>query len=367
MRRIYTAASSYLAIVNMAFSLLLPAISLAEDNMSNANTLQQQLQFMDQMRAQQATGGQPEINQSIMAPPSNMPRQGPPTQAQPPQNMPMQAAPVQNAPIATQQVVESSPAEIDQGAFQGVAKQLLPLSPAQIHRLRQLYDQAQYAASADPTTPPQPAASTRYVSLAPGATPPVIRLGAGFVTSMVFLDSSGAPWPIESYDLGNPAAFDIQWNKKDNILMVQAKSYYTYGNIAVRLKGKDANTPVMITLIPGQQSIDYRVDLRIQGLGPNAAMPTGDGLPGRPNPELLNVLDGVPPAGSVRLNVTGGDAEAWLKDDKLFVRTRLTILSPSWIANMASADGTRAYEMQRTPLILASNQGKIMQLKIEGF
>lgn len=360
MRRIYLAASSYIAIVNLGFSLLLPGLSLAEDNnMGNTNTLQQQLQFMEQMRTQQSAVAQPMIQPPVTAPVT-------------PQPVPVQAAPTQanvsqTAPIATQQMVQASPTDIEQGAFQGLTKQLLPLSPAQIHKLRQLYDQAQYAAAADPSVPPQPTATSRYVSLAPGATPPVIRLGAGFVTSMVFLDSSGAPWPIESYDLGNPTAFDIQWNKKDNILMVQAKSYYTYGNLAVRLKGKEANTPVMITLIPGQQAIDYRVDLRIQGLGPNASAPISEGLPGQPNPELLNVLDGVPPAGTQRLNVFGGDAEAWLKGDKLFIRTRLTILSPSWIANMTSADGTKAYEMQKTPLILVSNQGKVMQLKIEGF
>lgn len=362
MRRIYLAASSYIVIVNLGFSLLLPGLSLADDsNMGNTNTLQQQLQFMEQMRAQQSAVAQPMI-QPNSAPSAPVTPQPVPVQA-----TPTQAEVSQNAPIATQQMVQASPTDIDQGAFQGLTKQLLPLSPAQIHKLRQLYDQAQYAAAADPSIPPQPTATSRYVSLAPGATPPVIRLGAGFVTSMVFLDSSGAPWPIESYDLGNPAAFDIQWNRKDNILMVQAKSYYTYGNLAVRLKGKEANTPVMITLIPGQQAIDYRVDLRIQGLGPNASAPITEGLPGQPNPELLNVLDGVPPAGSQRLNVSGGDAEAWLTGDKLFIRTRLTILSPSWIASMASPDGTKAYEMQKTPLILVSNQGKVMQLKIEGF
>jgi len=358
MKRIYSVASSYLKVANLAFTLLLPGMSWAEDNLGNTNTLQQQLQFMQQMRGQQAGNGQPDAQApSMTSPPGTLPNQ--------PATVPPQAAPPANQ-VVTQQLVEASPASIEQGAFQGVTKQLLPLTPAQIHRLRQLYDQAQYAAAADPSTPPQPTATSRIVSLAPGATPPVVRLGAGFVTSMVFLDSTGAPWPIESYDLGNPAAFDIQWNKKDNVLMVQAKSYYTYGNLAVRLRGKDT-TPVMITLIPGQQSIEYRVDLRIQGLGPNATVPISEGLPGQPNPELLNVLDGVPPTGSQPLQVSGGAADAWLKNDKLFIRTRLTILSPSWIANMASADGTRAYEMQKTPLVLVSDQGKVTQLKIEGF
>jgi intracellular multiplication protein IcmK len=364
MRRIVIAMTPYIL---AGASLILSSASFADDNnMANANSLQQQLQFMQQMQPNPT-------DPNALQPNAQAPRINPATQSPPVQTpTPLQQR-AESTSVPTQQMVQAAPTiqassnSIEQSAFNGLAKQLLPLSPAQIHKLRQLYDQAQYAAAADPGTPPTPSATSRFVSLAPGATPPVIRLASGFITSVVFLDSTGAPWPIESYDLGNPSAFDIQWNRKDNILMIQAKSYYTYGNLAVRLSGKEANTPVMLTLIPGQQSVDYRIDLRIQGLGPNATAPTIEGLPGQANPELLNVLDGVPPANSQHLSVSGGDADAWLAGEKLFIRTRLTILSPSWIATMASADGTKAYEMQRTPLILVSSQGKVLQLKIEGF
>ena len=74
-----------------------------------------------------------------------------------------------------------------------------------------------------------------------------------------------------------------------------------------------------------------------------------------------------PPAGSKTLEVTGGGkAQAWLLNDTLFVRTRLTILSPGWISTMSSADGMHAYEMKRTPTLLMSMNGKEILLKIEG-
>ena len=147
--------------------------------------------------------------------------------------------------------------------------------------------------------------------------------------------------------------------------MIQATKLYTYGNLAVRLTG--LNTPVMITLIPGQKAVDYRVDLRVQGYGPNAKnMPTEEGLPPSASDVLLHVLDGVPPAGSTRLVVSGGDALAWLLDNKMFVRTSLTILSPGWLGSMTSADGTHAYEMPKSPVLLVSWHGRVMQLKIEG-
>ena len=193
----------------------------------------------------------------------------------------------------------------------------------------------------------------------------MIRLSQGFVSSLVFLDSTGAPWPISAYDLGDPAAVNIQWDKTSNTLMIQAKQLYTYGNLAVRLRG--LNTPVMLTLIPGQKAVDYRVDLRVQGYGPNAKnLPMDNGLPPSASNLLLHVLDGVPPPGSTRLTVSGGDARAWLFSEKMYVRTNLTILSPGWLGSMTSADGMHAYEMQKSPVLLVSWHGKVMQLKVEG-
>ena len=254
--------------------------------------------------------------------------------------------------------------EISQAAFSNMTNSALPMTPDQIHRLKQLFTATQYAQAAPAGIPPRPVATSQIVNLAPGATPPVIRLAQGFVTSLVFIDSTGAPWPIDSYSIGDPQRFNIQWNKTDNTLMIQAMSLYNYGNLAVRLKG--LVTPVMLTLIPGQKDIDYRVDLRVQGLGPNAAPVLGDSLPGSANPILLDVLDGIPPPGSKELNVCGADFQAWLCGDKIYVRTHFTILSPAWHATMSSADGTKAYEMQKTPMLLVSLHGKAVPIKIEG-
>jgi intracellular multiplication protein IcmK len=254
---------------------------------------------------------------------------------------------------------------IDARAFEGVTRQMFPLTPEQIIRLKQMYNTSEFAQASTAGTPPKPTATSQFVNLSPGSTPPVIRLSQGFVSSLVFLDSTGAPWPISAYDLGDPSSFNIQWDKTSNTLMIQALKLYNYGNLAVRLRG--LNTPVMLTLIPGQKAVDYRVDLRVQGYGPEAATaPTEAGLPPSASDILLHVLDGVPPPGSQRLTVSGGDARAWLLNDMMYVRTNLTILSPGWIGSMTSADGMHAYELQKSPVLLVSWHGKVMQLKVEG-
>jgi intracellular multiplication protein IcmK len=180
------------------------------------------------------------------------------------------------------------------------------------------------------------------------------------------MDSTGQPWPIQAYSIGDPTAFNIQWDRKGNTLLVQAASYYKRSNLAVILRGLD--TPVMITLLSGQEVIDYRVDLRVPGMGPNAVL-VQNGLPDVANPLLLDVLNGIPPKGSKTLKVSGGDCQAWLLNNRLFLRTNLDIISPAWKSVMSSIDGTHAYELQPAPVVLALQRGKdkTLILTIEGF
>ncbi|HYF97953.1 MAG TPA: DotH/IcmK family type IV secretion protein [Coxiellaceae bacterium] len=292
------------------------------------------------------------------------------TPAAPPATSPTNSVP--NNLLAPPPITVSQPdaapvisnAGVADQAFSNMARSLMPLTPDQIRMLHYLFDQSRKSAAEAPALPPKPTSSSVVVNLSPGATPPVIRLAAGFVTSLVFLDTTGAAWPIHAYDLGDPKGFNIQWNKKSNTLLVQASDSYKSGNLAVMLEG--LNTPVMLTLLPGQQAIDYRVDLRVPGLGPNA-LTLVDETPGQGDPQLLNVLDGIPPAGGKQVEVLGGECQAWLSSDgHLFLRTRLTVLSPGWISLMTSADGMHAYEIPKTPVVLASSRGKVVQLSLQG-
>lgn len=336
---------------------LLSAASYAAPQPDNAQQALQQLRMLQQ-RLSTNQGSQPQgQGAGDAAAPSLYPA---PTQGG-------AVAVSQGAPAnPNEQVVSQNDAEIIEGkAFKDMTRSLYPLTPEQIVQLRQMQQTVEYAKASTPGTPPKPTATSQFVNLSPGSTPPVIRLAQGFVSSLVFLDSTGAPWPISAYDLGDPGAFNIQWDKTSNTIMIQAQKLYNYGNLAVRLRG--LNTPVMLTLIPGQKAVDYRVDLRVQGYGPNAKnMPMEEGTPPSASELLLHVLDGVPPPGSKRLVVSGGDARAWISNDRMYVRTNLTVLSPGWLASMTSADGTHAYEMQKSPVLLVSWHGKVMQLKVEG-
>lgn len=272
---------------------------------------------------------------------------------------------VSSAPKTVRDYLQQPATANQQAAFDAVAQQAMPMTPDQIKAMKRMMTASQRAASEPAEIPARPVTSSTLVNLAPGATPPVIRLSAGFITTLVFVDSTGADWAITAIDNGNPDAFNISWDKKGNTLMIQAKKAYNYGNIAVSLK--ELSTPVMLTLVPGQNEIDYRVDLRVSGFAPDSKdIVTFSRLPDSANRQLLRVLDNIPPQGAKTLEITGGGATGWLADNKMYLRTRFVLLSPGYIGVMKSPDGTYAYELQKTPVVLVSQFGKPVELRVKG-
>ncbi len=273
----------------------------------------------------------------------------------------------QSQQVILKSIPESAPPSVESSiAFNSMMQQNMPLTPQQVVKLKQMIDQSQRAAAMPPNVPPKPVSSTIMINLAPGATPPAIRLAQGYVTSLVFVDSTGAPWPVAAFDIGDPKTTNIQWDQKSNVILIQASAPYGDSDLVIRLVGM--NTPITLELVLGQRVVDYRTDIHVAGLGPNSKdLPTGTGLPNSANQLLLGVLDGVAPPGSKQLSVRGGDCSAWLLGDKMYLRTRLTVLSPGWVGRMVSPDGMYAYEIQRSSSVLVSQYGQPIELRIEGF
>jgi intracellular multiplication protein IcmK len=311
---------------------------------------------------------QPSASQPTSAPPlqiiQDVPSSPPPIKRKLTQQPPLTYD--QSQQVILNSIPVSPTSSESEAAFNNMMQQNMPLTPQQVVRLKQLIDQSQRAAAMPANVPPKPVSSTLMVNLAPGATPPAIRLAQGYVTSLVFVDSTGQPWPLASYDIGDPKTTNIQWDGKSNVVLIQASAPYGDSDLVVRLVGMA--TPITLELVLGQRVVDYRTDIHVAGLGPNSKdLPTGTGLPNSANQLLLSVLDGVAPPGSKQLVVKGGDCSAWLLGDKMFLRTRLTVLSPGWVGRMVSPDGMYAYEIQRSSSVLVSQYGQPIELKIEGF
>jgi intracellular multiplication protein IcmK len=261
--------------------------------------------------------------------------------------------------------------EVDE-AYSEVESSLSPMTAEQLKSIKKLYKKINKLAILDEDVAPTPMFSSLVVDLQPGSAPPAIRIAPGYVSSLLFVDETGAPWPIRAYDVGDPTSFNIVWNNSSddesslaNTLLIQSMSLYKDGNLVVLLQG--LNTPVVLSLIPGQREIDYRVDIQVPGQGP-FAKPEANMYNKTTSPALTSVINNIAPPGSKLLKVSGGQAKAWLFGDTMYVRTNLPVVSPAWISTMKGASGTvSAYELPKSPVILVMDNGRLRKLTVEGF
>ncbi len=254
----------------------------------------------------------------------------------------------------------------DDQAFDVALQRFLPLSPDQIAVVFEAMDQKLAASSLPPNSIPLPVTSTRAVSLAPGSDIPLVRLCKGYISSVIFLDQTGQPWPIANYSLGNPEAFDINWDAQSHTLFIQSLKTWSFANIGVRLQG--LSTPIMINLASSQGEVDYRIDLTIPDKGPNAKE-TGKYLEkgAAIDTQLLPYLDGTPPYYAMPLVVDPTYAQAWAQGEFVFLRTKETLISPQWIASTMSSDGTKVYKLARSNTVVIARNGSPKTLSIKGF
>jgi intracellular multiplication protein IcmK len=81
---------------------------------------------------------------------------------------------------------------------------------------------------------------------------------------------------------------------------------------------------------------------------------------------ISGILQGRLPEKTQRLNVTGTDGRtsAFALNDQTYLRTPLTLLSPAWTASATSADGMRVYQIPPTPVVLLSDEGRMIRAQI---
>lgn len=254
--------------------------------------------------------------------------------------------------------------------FDNVIANYLSVTPAQIRQLRRSVDARAQAAAAPPGPEPRPVTGSVMVSLSPGAGTPVIRGYLNHTSAFVVVDSTGQPWPVENFRVGNAGAFQV--NRLDNSpngssFTADAQTPYARTNLVLKLAG--AATPVTIDLIAGQKEFDERMELRVEGRGPNAVV-TSNSITPATDSRLLPVLDGVAPSGAKSLHVIGGDANtrAWLlSNGHMLVRTPMKIVSPASPSFISSTDGTNVYDFPSTSQLVGMSGGRFVQMTVEGW
>lgn len=266
---------------------------------------------------------------------------------------------------------EKTPEELEREAremaFDGAIQGLLPLRPEEIRTLLERFDRTEESVNIPIYPNPKPEISVQNISLDPGVQPVSVKVSRGHVTTISILDTTGAQWPIE--DIAWAGDFEIiEANNSDipNLIRVTPQSDYASGNMSIKLI--DLQTPIILVLETSRDIVHYRFDAVIPEIGPFGRAPiidTGLSITAG-DPDMTSVLEGVIPAGADRLNVSGADSRtsAYSYNGMTILRTPFALLSPAWDSSVASADGTRVYAFQETPVVLLSERGKMLRVRI---
>lgn len=254
-----------------------------------------------------------------------------------------------------------------QSMFEQVTGTYTSVTPNQIRSFKNDIIARQKAAAENPDEP-KPVTGSIAVSLSPGSVPPVIRPYINHTTSFVVVDSSGAPWPVENFRIGNKEAFSVERldaaSPDGSTFTIDAKAMFAKSNLVLKLKG--VPTPVMIDLIAGQKVMDERVEVRVRGRGPNATLAAAGTLPEATDSRLLPILDGIAPEGGKQVKVIGSEStKAWLAGGKMVVRTPLKIISPASRSFVSSSDGTNVYVFTPSTQLVGLENGNVVNLSIQ--
>lgn len=269
------------------------------------------------------------------------------------------------------------------------AANIIPLTPGMIRDLGKRFGDNKRAQEQATTEFAAPASRRVNVSFTPGQAVNIIQTVKGYPTAISFFDRTGEPWPIQWDTNSNPAAVTDGGNcntgqnasgpavaatgfyvctpaKGSNVLEITPMSLQPRGGLVVTLQG--APKPISFLLIGGGGRYDADISIQVAERGPNAKPGTvRANAPDTAAPFLTAMLDGVPPAEATPLSVRGvspDELRAWRLGDRVYLRTRLTLISPEWTASEAAEGGLTVYQLPATPVVLLSHQGRTVSASL---
>lgn len=298
-------------------------------------------------------------------------------QTAPPQGAGYQPPPPGFANLPAAGAIQEMPPVIPLKPGQGAPSDLIgrafnseyPMSPQQIEEYQRLLDEMKRASAAKLKPRAVPESSRVPISLAPGRAPHVLRLSSDMVSTVIFTDSTGAPWPIVAVIAGAKGQLDIKRDEKraPHIFTVSPLETYVATNLSVWLE--NATVPIVMSVVGQQRLVDFMLEMAVQARGPNAKAPTVDYAL---NNELISaeqneILNGLTPQGAIELKVIGGDARAWVIGNKMMLRTMMMLRAPTARRVFSGADGSKVYELPHTPVVNMVSEGRTITLSISGF
>lgn len=259
---------------------------------------------------------------------------------------------------------EATPDRIE--GFNKAVEDVFPMTPDMLRRYREIFEASERAMLEK--SEPSAKIDAGFISLEPGETPAQLTVAPGIASVIGIYDATGQAWPISQYVLGSGENFQvIQLGDSSNNLAITPLVRLGWTNLVIVLK--DEPKPIVMRIEISEGTAHYRHDVQVMKNGPNAVdnlAVTSSAVREAGSTTLLAALTGVDlPPGSVRVPVRGVEARAWMIGDRLFLRSKHALLSPSWEGSMSGPDGVRVYELNPASVALFSVDGAIVRADVE--
>lgn len=200
--------------------------------------------------------------------------------------------------------------------------------------------------------------------------PIIIRTSPSKVSSIIFFDSTGAPWPIEYALPGDEEMFTITpAGSEKNVATIIAGKNFVQSNAVLGLVGLP--TTIVLELQADPYNTDSRKSLRLPRTGPKAkqiSVATQDLVENSP-PELLSLMNGSKLAGSKLLKLDGvKSGNAYLYNGYIYLTSKYILMWPAALNSASSPTGKNVYKLHKSAKnLIFSVDGEKAYAKIVDF
>jgi|GEM_PF-3307036 len=201
-----------------------------------------------------------------------------------------------------------------------------------------------------------------------------IRVAKGYVSSLVFFDQLGNPWPVYGDVVGDKDAFKAEAvTEFKNVVTFEIAKKFKESNALLSLEG--LSVPLVIRLIGDEKKVDSRVYTRVPRLSPKAKEENQkDSIYSQSESdkelpkEMLAFLngDGDKVPGAVPYQLTGVDGEVYLYQGMLYIRSAALLLSPPSMGTATSPSGVNIFKINPvTNLFFSKKDGSTIDAVVE--
>jgi hypothetical protein len=194
-----------------------------------------------------------------------------------------------------------------------------------------------------------------------------VKIVPGYLSTLTFFDSTGAPWPIEYAQPGNES-FQINIaGEKGNIINLDTSNMYADANASIGLVNQNHN--YIIKLVANDKENTSKLSFRVPDTGPeaNQQISTSRNVVENAPEEMYDIINGriYNLEGAKNVKISGVEADGYEYNGFLYIVSRHNLLSPARENSVSLPSGTTAYKIYPTSSLQFSVNGKRVFASVE--